>query len=117
MTDAHNRGQRRDGTRNDGMGEVTMADLYLLPVPCFLCGVDIHDDDRVYVDLEHDQTMHYSHVGERVDYGVWMGTGVDLVGAVIVDDGEYFGYEHPTMEAQGFGLMYAGQAHYEHLSV
>ena len=111
MTDAHN-----DGTRNDGMGKVTMADCGVGAF-CFLCGVDIHDGDRVYVDLEHDQTMHYSHVGERVDYGVWMGTGVDLVGAVIVDDGEYFGYEHPTMEAQGFGLMYAGQAHYEHLSV
>ena len=104
-----------NGKRNDGMGAVTTADN-VDGAFCFLCGVGIHDGERIYVDLENDRTMHYSHVGDRVDYGVWMGTGVDLVGAVIIDDGEYLGYEHPSMEAQGFGVMYAGQAHYEYLS-
>jgi hypothetical protein len=101
--------------RNDGQGTVTKADN-VDGAFCFLCGADIHDGEKIYIDLENDETMHYSHVGESVDYGVWLGTGVDLVGAVIVDDGEYLGYEHPGMEAQGFGVMYAGQAHYEHLT-
>jgi hypothetical protein len=101
--------------RNDGQGVVTMADN-VDGAYCFLCGTDIHNGDRIYLDLDNDQSCHYSHVGESVSYGAWLGTGVDLVGAVIVDDGEYLGYEHPYMEAQGFGPMWPGQAHYEHLT-
>jgi hypothetical protein len=104
---------KTDTGRNDGMGTVTMAD-HVGDAFCFLCGVGIHDGERIYIDLENDQTMHYSHVGERVNYGVWLGTGRDLVGALIVDEGDYLGYLHPDMEAE-WGLMWAGQAHYEYL--
>ena len=112
--------------RNDGMGAVTTADTAGMmagfnvseaeTVQCLLCGGEINDGDRIYVNLENDRTMHYSHVGERVDYGVWLGTGVDLVGALIVDEGDQLGYLHPTMEADGFGLMFPGDAHYERLT-
>ena len=114
------------GERNDGTGAVTAA--YVKPVDiwageqapfCFLCGLDIHDaapNVWVYTNLENGSTMHYSHVGERVDYGVWMGTGYDLTGARLVDDGTYLGYEHPTMQADGYGVMWPGDAHYERLS-
>ena len=100
--------------RNDGMGAVTTADN-VDGATCFLCDADIHDGERIYIDLEHDEVMHYSHVGERIDYGVWMGTGIDLEGALIVDEGDYLGYYHPKMDADGFGLAYPGQVHYEHL--
>jgi hypothetical protein len=107
--------------RNDGMGTVTMADNVDGAI-CFLCDTDIHNGDRIYIDLDNDQTMHYSHVGKRVNYGVWLGTGIDyditltfLEGALIVDTGNYFGYLHPKMEADGFGLAYPGQVHYEYL--
>ena len=103
------------GKRNDGMGVVTMADN-VDGAYCFLCGVDIHDGERIYIDFASDQTMHYSHVGEHVNYGVWLGAGSDLVGAVIVDEGDYLGYFHPDMDAKEWGLMWAGQAHYEYLT-
>ena len=99
--------------RNDGMGAVTIADN-VDGATCFLCDGDIYDNDKIYIDLENDKTMHYSHVGERIDYGVWMGTGIDLEGALIVDEGNYLGYLHPKMEEE-FGLAYPGQVHYEHL--
>tara|TARA_Y100000310_G_scaffold235906_1_gene239077 strand:+ start:215 stop:682 length:468 start_codon:yes stop_codon:yes gene_type:complete len=109
-----------EDSRNDGMGAVTIADnvekwwVIGLNVDCFLCDAYIHDGDKIYIDLEHDQAMHYSHVGERIDYGVWMGVGIDLKDALIVDDGVNLGYLHPKMEKE-FGLAYPGQVHYEHL--
>ena len=101
-------------SRNDGVGVVTRADN-VDGATCFLCDGDIHNNDQIYIDLESDQVMHYSHVGERINYGVWLGSGIDLVDALIVDDGDYLGYLHPKMEADGFGLAYPGQCHYEHL--
>ena len=107
---------RDDGERNDGMGYVTIAEDLLPRSLCFFCERDIQDGDRIYIDIDSDRIMCYSHVGQRVDYGLWMGRMIDIKNAVILDDGEYLGYMHPYMEDQGVSVMYAGQAHYQHLS-
>jgi hypothetical protein len=75
--------------RNNDEVAVTIADN-VDGARCELCGHDIVDGQQIILRLDDDRAICYSHVGATIDYGVWMGTGVDITG-VLVDDGEYIG--------------------------
>jgi hypothetical protein len=87
---------------------------------CVLCGERIEGGQDIIRDIDEfgwgGQDIHYSHIGAKVDYGVWHGVGVDIAGATFVDDGVYLGYWSQQMEDDGFGYMPPMQAHYEHLT-
>jgi hypothetical protein len=78
--------------RNDRMGVVTVAD-HVDGATCTLCHRPVVDGDRIYLSLDTDRSIHYSHVGERVSYAVWLGY-FRRFDAVIRDDGENFGFDN-----------------------
>jgi hypothetical protein len=97
---------------------------------CVLCGERIEGGQDIIRDIDEfgwfGKSIHYSHIGAKVDYGVrsggfvcanaWHGVGVDIAGATFVDDGVYLGYWSQQMEDDGFGYAEPMQMHYERLA-